>query len=88
MASPVYFSSRVIDTINSLPLTDRLPVSNALTMEFVLGQDPSDTLSPIQTMVYAMIKYYVKHDASKRMRHEQDCEFAGTAFGSSRCAIG
>ncbi|MDE6370857.1 MAG: hypothetical protein K2K92_05145 [Duncaniella sp.] len=88
MATPVYFSSRVIDTINSLPAADRLPVSNALTMEFVLGQDPADTLTPVQTMVYAMIRYYVKHDASKMMRHEQECEYAESGYVARRCAIG
>ncbi|MDE6204923.1 MAG: hypothetical protein K2F66_02255, partial [Duncaniella sp.] len=56
MSTPVYISQRVIDTVTSLPVEDRIPISNALSMEFILGIDPTDTLTPMQGMLYAMIK--------------------------------
>lgn len=46
MNSSVIISPRVIDTINSLSSADRTPISNALSMEFILGQNPEDTLTP------------------------------------------
>ena len=44
-----FISPRVIDTINSLPLVDRLPITNALSAELILGQDPTESLTPMQT---------------------------------------
>lgn len=91
MASPVYFSPRVIDTVSSLPARDRIPVSNALSMEFILGIDPTETLTPMQNIIYNMIKFYVHQDAS-RMRdesvHESPLSSASTSFRPGRRAFG
>ena len=65
MSTPVYISPRVIDTVTSLPIEDRIPISNALSMEFILGIDPTDTLTPMQGMLYAMIKFYVTQDTER-----------------------
>lgn len=54
MKTPFVISPRVIDTINSLQPTDRAPISNALSMEFILGQNPEDTLTPMQNIIYAV----------------------------------
>lgn len=62
METSVIISPRVINTINSLSAADRGPISNALSMEFILGQDPGKTLTPMQNMVYAIIRYYVRQD--------------------------
>ena len=65
MSTPVYISPRVIDTVTSLPVEDRIPISNALSMEFILGIDPTDTLTPMQGMLYAMIKFNVTQDTKR-----------------------
>ena len=38
-------SPRVVNTINSLPVADREPISRALSREFILGEDPELTLT-------------------------------------------
>ena len=86
-ATPVYFSSRVIDTVNSLPAADRNPISNALSMEFILGIDPADTLTPMQNMLYAMIRFYVTQD-TERNRMAEQAAVGSTSFEPRRCALG
>lgn len=71
MSTPVYISPRVIDTVTSLPIEDRIPISNALSMEFILGIDPTDTLTPMQGMLYLChdkILRHTRHRAQPR-RH-------------------
>lgn len=58
-------SPRVVNTINSLPVADREPISRALSREFILGEDPEQTLTPVQCMVYAMIRFYVNQDTER-----------------------
>lgn len=86
MANSVYFSPRIIDTVSSLPAQDRMAVSNALSMEFILGIDPTDTLTPMQNIIYNMIKFYVRQDASRMA----DTFSSATApsFSPGRCAFG
>lgn len=87
MATSVYFSSRVIDTVNSLPAADRTPISNALSMEFILGIDPADTLTPMQNMLYAMIRFYVTQDTRRNSSSEQ-ASTGAASFEPCRCALG
>ena len=85
MATPIYISPRVIDTITSLPLDDRIPISNALSMEFILGLDPTDTITPMQAMLYAMIKFYVTQDTERnRLATSPDTP----SLNPYRCALG
>lgn len=85
MATPVFISPRVIDTVTSLPVEDRIPISNALSMEFILGMDPTDTLTPMQGMLYAMIKFYVTQDTERNRKASS----AGTSsFEPYRRALG
>lgn len=65
MKTSVVISPRVINTINSLPVADRGPISQALSMEFILGQDPVDTLTRHQSIIYAVIRFYVDHDTKR-----------------------
>ena len=67
MKTPLVISSRVIDTINSLQPLDRTIISNALSMEFILGQNPESTLTPIHTITYAVIRYYVTQDSKRHI---------------------
>ena len=86
MANHVYFSRRVIDTVTSLPQEDRIALSNALGMEYSLGMDPTETLTPLQNILYAMIKFYVRQDAS---RMENDIiASASESLGPGRFAFG
>lgn len=69
MNSSVIISPRVIDTINSLSSADRAPISNALSMEFILGQNPEDTLTPTQSIIYAVIRFYVTQDTARHREY-------------------
>ncbi len=62
MGTSIIISPRVINTVNSLPDIDRGAISNAISMEFILGQDPLATLTPTQSMIYSIIRFYVKQD--------------------------
>ncbi|MDE5751072.1 MAG: hypothetical protein K2H88_00355 [Duncaniella sp.] len=65
MRPPIIITPRVIDTINSLSEADRGPITNALSMEFILGQNPEQTLTPMQNIVYAIIRFYVNQDTER-----------------------
>lgn len=61
-------SARVQKTINSLPETDRQPISRALDLELRTGANPQRYLTPIQYLVYSMIRFYVKQDTERQAR--------------------
>lgn len=65
MESSVIITKRVINTINSLSQADRVPISNALSMEFILGQNPEHTLTPMQSVLYSIIRFYVNQDTER-----------------------
>lgn len=73
MDNSVIISPRVINTINSLPADYRREISNALSMEFILGQDPASMLTPVQYMVYAMIRFYVTQDTARGLKRAEQC---------------
>lgn len=58
-------SQHVINTINALPVAERTAVASALTCEFMLGEDPTRSLSPLQNMLYTIIRYYVVRDRER-----------------------
>lgn len=62
MNSQVLFSRNVINTLRSLPEADRAPIANALAAEFMLGLDPLDGLSALQSRLYFVIRFYVSRD--------------------------
>lgn len=61
MTAPIFISPRVINTINSLPETDRKAIAEAITGELILGNASAD-LTPMQSLVFAIIRRYVDHD--------------------------
>ena len=65
MNAPFIITQRVINTIKSLRPADREPITKALSMEFILGENPESTLTPIQNVIYAMIRFYVQQDAER-----------------------
>lgn len=88
MATSFIISRRVIDTVNSLPITDRIPISNALSAEFILGMDPSESMTPLQNMLYAMIRFYVVQDTERGAAAQgEGCQTNGSVK-PCRCAFG
>lgn len=66
MEGSFIISKRVINTIQSLSSADRQPISNALSMEFILGQNPESTLTPMQNVIYSIIRFYVNQDTKRK----------------------
>ena len=64
MTAPIFISPRVLNTINSLPMEDRIAVATAITGEMLLGGDASGELTPMQQLVYTIIRQYVRHDTN------------------------
>ena len=58
----IILSERVLNTINSLPVDDRIAIASAVAGELILGASASGELTPLQNLVFAMIRQYVKHD--------------------------
>lgn len=63
MEATVTITPRVINTITSLPAEDRDAITTALARELILGQEVDSLLSPMQAIVYAIVKHYVKQDS-------------------------
>lgn len=68
MNAPIFISPRVLNTINSLPDTDRKAIATAIAGEFILGSDAASDLTPIQSLVFAIIRNYVERD-TYNMQH-------------------
>lgn len=61
-------SPRVIRTIDRLPEADRTPIRHALSEELEHGRDPQKGLSPVQWIIYAMIRQYIETDTTRAHR--------------------
>ena len=55
----------VINTINSLPTAERVAIAGALAGEIILGASIDGELTPQQTMLYAVIRDYIKRDSAR-----------------------
>ena len=71
MENSIVISQRVKDTINSLDAVDRGPITNALAMEFIFGDNPEHTLTNNQQIIYAVIRFYVNHDSERFFRNRK-----------------
>ena len=60
----IVISQRVINTINALPVEDRIAISTAMFGEFVLGLKDDLGLSSQNIMLYAVIRQYIQHDSA------------------------
>ncbi len=65
LSATMVITPNVVNTINSLPASEQQAISSALAMEFILGRDPSESLTPFQVMVYSMIRSYVARDTRR-----------------------
>ena len=61
----ILITPHVINTINSLPDEERTAIANTLAAELILGEKTEDSLSPMQEMIYSIIRFYVKQDTIK-----------------------
>jgi len=71
METAFVISAHVINTINSLPEKERVAVTSALAAELILGADADKCgtkLSPVEEMLYSMIKMYVRRDTERHRR--------------------
>jgi len=71
METAFVITPHVINTINSLPQEERLAVTSALAMEMILGVEAKNGLTPMEKMLYAMIKSYVNHDTERHIKARQ-----------------
>lgn len=62
MAKSFFITTHVIDTINALPADERVAVTTALAAELILGVEANEHLTPMQQVLYSMIRQYVHRD--------------------------
>lgn len=65
MNNSIVISSHVIDTLNSLPKDEQVALSSALIAELILKQNAADLLTPVQKILYTVIRRYVVQDSSR-----------------------
>ena len=66
MTDSIIITPRVVETIKALPVKEREAISYALIDDLILGIDPKESLTPMEGILYTMIKYYVTHDTHQR----------------------
>lgn len=63
MKQSIVITPHVLNTINALPMEERLAVASALAGELILGSELKDELTPIETMIYRIIRDYIERDS-------------------------
>ena len=88
MRTSIVITPHVINTINSLPMEERLAVTAALAGEMILGGKAQKDLTPMQEMIFSLIKSYVKRDSERAAAFSAQTAISGQrdTFTSS-CAI-
>ncbi len=72
MNDAILISPHVINTIKSLPAEERIAIASALTGELILGSNPSNSLTPMQEMIYSIIRFYVRQDTLKYRQSQEN----------------
>lgn len=65
MKQSLVITPRVINTIKSLPEAERVSIVSAIAGELILGHDASSSLTPMESIVYAMIRSSIEHDSRR-----------------------
>ncbi len=65
MPSTYQFSDRVNKSLNSLPADMKSPIEEALIAEMTTGESPESVLTPVQMIVYLMIRDYARRDSRR-----------------------
>lgn len=63
MNRSIVLTPHVLNTINSLPEEERLAITCALAGEMILGTSIDKSLTPEQSMLYSIIRDYVRRDS-------------------------
>lgn len=63
MNRSIILTPHVLNTINALPAEERLAIASALAGEMILGSSVNGELTPEQTMLYAIIRDYIRRDS-------------------------
>lgn len=64
MNQTIVITPHVINTLRSLPYTERLNVASALAGEMLLGAC-ADDLEPIESMIYSILRFYIRQDSNR-----------------------
>ena len=62
MNTSAIFSERVVNVLRGLPVAEQTAITSALTAEFIYGTKADKGLSPLQSILYTMIRSYVERD--------------------------
>jgi len=65
MNQSILITPRVLQAINALPMDERVAVVSAIAGEMFLGHAPGSALSPMETIIYSMIRSYIQHDSQR-----------------------
>ncbi len=65
METTFVITPHVINTINSLPQEERMAITLVLAVELILGAKASSELTPMQQVLYSMIKNYIERDTTR-----------------------
>ncbi len=68
MNQSIVLTPHVINTINALPTEERVAIAGAIAGEIILGASVRDDLTPQQSMLYAVIKDYIRRDSARMAR--------------------
>ncbi len=68
MNRPIVFTPAVLNTLRSLPYEQRLEVASALTGELLLGAGESTDMEPEPSMIYSILRFYVKQASDRYNR--------------------
>ncbi len=63
MKKSIVISPRVINTIKALPESERVSIVSAIAGEMILGHDVLSTLTPMESIVYSMIRSSIEQDS-------------------------
>lgn len=65
MSSPVFISANVLNTLRSLPETERINIASALVCNLILGCESIDSLTGTEAMIYTMLNVNVQRDTRR-----------------------
>ena len=68
MNKSVVFTPAVLNTLRSLPYEQRLEIASALTGELLLGAGESTDMQPEPSMIYSILRFYVKQASDRYNR--------------------
>ncbi|MDE6176292.1 MAG: hypothetical protein K2F71_01990 [Paramuribaculum sp.] len=60
--SAFQISASVITKIKALPAAEGRAITSALANEYILGEDPRNSLTPTLMILYTFIKHSIEHD--------------------------